>query len=475
MEKIKKHINIKLISFVAVTVILLIYSAIVNVTEYTHDCLGYWKTADTMWTYGEGSIITLTNFPETFRGYFLYFVVMLFKHAFGIVFGNGYWGWRFLSAISTSAAVTLALPYFFDVEHDKKRLFIGQAVLLVLILYFWGDLIQKPGSDWIAACFFIYAVAFLKKMFLEEKKWLSCIYGLIVGACMYAAYNTRVVYMYAIIIALFCMLVYEGKRKFTGIVAYVGIFLGMLIIAFPQMTINHKYTGEWSPFVNTDQAYNYQVDLESKQLYWGLYLPRYETYDGDYELYPEAGVHFEDKVGLELIEREGLDSDHISFKTILYLFVKYPGDVIGLYMRHMASVMVPMWYKNCIIDMYTSKLIRITLAIWIWIIAAVAFLENYKFEKKDIMKYVLTISMIITSLMQCAGAIEIRFMIMCFMLLYYYITCMVDYKALWESLKGRRIKILLVGLVVYFLWLTVLGDILTMPVHKVLLISDYLG
>ncbi len=474
-DRLKKCICNKYFYFMFVFVSLLIYSTILGYTadELRHDPWDYWNTGDVMWTWRSGKLFTFTEFPNTFRGYFVYFIFMLVKHGFAIIFNDAYLGLRFFSAISLSLLFTIVLPYIFDMKIEKRgKYLIRYIALIILFMYVYGGQFQIPSADWTSATFFIVAIALIKKLCSIRTWFLASILSFIIGVLLYASYNTRVVWLTGIIIALICMAINLYKKNPKRLLLFIGVFMGALLIAFPQMQINHKYTGIWSPKVNTSQLYG-DVSLEKVHFAMGLMYPRYETYDGDYAVYPEAGVFFDDKVGYEIMEREGLTIYNVTPGVLIRLFIKYPGDMIGIYSRHILNAAVPLWDRMCILDIYTSKMLRISLAIWSWIIAAIAFFIGFRLNKQDVMKYIFIAETSMPWLFQCVGAVESRHLLACFIILFFYLCCMIDYKLLWNATKGKRVKILLVSLFVYFTWISVIGDTLAMNRYTTLLINDY--
>ena len=84
--------------------------------------------------------------------------------------------------------------------------------------------------------------------------------------------------------------------------------------------------------------------------------------------------------------------------------------------------------------------------------------------------------LLLPAIMQTLGGVEIRFFYLCYILAYYYVCCKIDYKVLWEKLKGKRIIVLIVCLIIGVMWITILGDTLTRNRHTIMLIGDsYIG
>ncbi len=114
-------------------------------------------------------------------------------------------------------------------------------------------------------------------------------------------------------------------------------------MSLPQCAINMKYVGTFSPKVYTNQLQNYQADLSTMQVMWGLEADRYETYIGDMNIYSSPSVYFDDVVGTEILKREIPFNNGFSPREVVKLFFDYPIDMMGIYIRHLISLLTPVW------------------------------------------------------------------------------------------------------------------------------------
>lgn len=181
----------------------------------------------------------------------------------------------------------------------------------------------------------------------------------------------------------------------------------MFIIALPQMYINGHYTGNYTPRVLTEQLSGYSTSLEKTHIFLGLSASRYETYLGNPIDYPTPAVLFIDPIGQTLLAREGITLANFSYFSLLGLLIKYPLDVLGIYTRHLISLLTPVFQETYIFSIYKSKTFTIFLSIVLWIIGGVGFLTQKNEWDKKIGQ--LFVGLLIPFFFQLFGQPEIRF------------------------------------------------------------------
>ena len=81
-------------------------------------------------------------------------------------------------------------------------------------------------------------------------------------------------------------------------------------------------------------------------------------------------------------------------------------------------------------------------------------------------------TLVLPSVLQLAGAPELRFFIPIYLLLYVYVVQLVDYKALFLYCKEHWFVISTLALIIICLWLTILGDVLSFNRERKLIIND---
>lgn len=453
----------KWIMFVIIFAFSILYSIVAGIDRYTCDSEYYWEIARTVFEDG----FDIMAFPETFRGYFF----AVFVYALKTIF-NGVWGWRLFSAFAVALCFSFILPYLLigHIPNNLKEIVRG-ITAYAIYMWIWGDLMQYPLSDFAAVFFAISGAAVLKSIELNGNIYKSMIKGVLAGALLYAAYNTRAAYMYGAILFIVLFIAFNHKIIISkSFIVLVAIIIGAIIVACPQCMINKKYIGIFSPKVYTEALFGYSQDLQAFHLYLGTYYYRYETYIGNQEYYPSDRVYFDDPVGAELMQRYELSGSDFGLKSILDLFIKNPMDVVGMYMRHLISLLTPAYKQVYITDLYTDKGFLATFSILIWIIAGVGILES--FSKKSWSKALWILAICLPSFLQLFGEPELRFFLAVYLLCYYYVFACIDYKKLLLETRGRRIKIGVGIGIVFLLWITVYGDSLADNKERTLLIND---
>jgi hypothetical protein len=246
----------------------------------------------------------------------------------------------------------------------------------------------------------------------------------------------------------------------------------MLLIAYPQMLINHRYSGAYTPRVRTEAYNSEQTNLQAQQILWGLEYFHYETYIGDLEEYRTNLVFFEDATGQELLAREGITEENFGYGDVVHLFVKYPLDMIGIYTRHVLGVMTPFFRQVYITNAFVPKGWYIVFMMLLWILAGLLLLLAEPWKKGRGLVLCLLIGAILPGILQTAGAAETRFVLMIHVLLYYYLAEVADYHLLREKMRGRALPIVITCAVVFFLWLSNIGMMLGANELSTMIIHD---
>lgn len=445
-------------------IFLLITSAIWNITEYPFDAEYYWSIAEPILDNGK---INFLLFPDTFRGYLFPTMVVLLKHIF-----PGAWGWRLLGMALVTVEFTVFVPYILR-RHVVKNFadVVKSFISIMVFLLIWGNYVQYPLSDLVASSFVSGGVALLIWITDSKNKRLiwQVIKAFIAGMLFYASYNTRVGFFIGIAFAvlLFCILMRKQLKKL--LILLMAMLLGAMLIAMPQCMINRKYHADFSPKVYT-QLVEYEENLQLLQVFWGISFSKYETYVGDLELYSSNGVFFEDPIGSEILKRENIQSNQFEYSDVIKLLIKYPLDMVGIYIRHLVVLMTPTFSEVYITNIYFNKGIFVLVSILIWLIAVVNIYRTIKeIQWKKIMWL---FTLVLPSVLQLAGAPELRFFIPIYLLLYVYVVQLVDYKALFLYCKEHWFVISTLALIIICLWLTILGDVLSFNRERKLIIND---
>lgn len=429
-----------------------------------YDAGYYWTTADLVFIDG----FHLLNFPETFRGYFLPVLLSGIKLLFpGLV------GWNILSSLMIALLISYVLPFIFGKSINSPLGLVRAIITGAVFLFFWGKFAAYPLSDLPATFFMCAGVALIKKSCETENKYQRIICGYVCGAALYAAYNVRAIFLFGTVILIVGVIFLYREKWKSLLPLFAACLLGACLIAIPQCVINHQYVGVFSPKVYTEALYGYSHDLQMQQVFWGLSVPRYETYIGDTAVYPNPGVNFTDPAGVAIISKEGLTVDNFSYFTFLKLCLKYPLDMLGIYTRHLISALTICFSSAYIQDFYEPKGILISLSIILWLLAGVALSAKILKREWNAKLLVYSAALVIPSGLQLLGAVEIRFALPIYLLTYSYIAQIVDWKETFVATKGYRGILILSLAIIFILWATVIGDILSRATgaNPILLIS----
>ncbi len=490
-----KNILIRCCHLLLVFFIILCPCLLLSDFSAIYDAQYYWETAYTIST---DSGFNILEYPYTFRGYFLpTFHLFLQVFAEYISVDPFIILYIYLS-LFTAITIVFSLPTIFNISFRTKQYYIATVIQSALFIYNWNDIIVHPLSDLPAMLYIISAMLFAKLFVINiNKRFIYRILSLFAcGLSMYIAYNIRAVYIYSAILIVGYILsctvkhVIHGKAKHEVFskntllnllknvsIAIITLAIGVTVFAIPQGMINYKYTGDASPRITTerfiDQFYpTYTGDLQMRQVYWGIFVPRYETYTGDPGSYASPAVRFYDKAGMMILGNEEITAENFTYSKFFDLIFKYPLEVVAIYSRHIVSALTPIFSEAYVSDLFENKYFRIILNISLWIISAIIyFSRSERYNEKSFFKknWYVIIALIFSCFLTLAGAIEIRFFIIVHFLMYFYITNLIDVKALLGYLKVNWLKTAIISGTVFLLWLSVVSGILANVENSILI------
>lgn len=462
--------GIKWITAAVIFAVMLLYSGVMDVTGYPWDASYYWTTADPVVFEGGFHIL---NFPATFRGYLLPTLVTVAKYLM-VMANHGMWGWRVLIALMVSVLFSFVFPTIFSRKEETAISFFRTLLSFAVFLLIWGYYAQFPLSDIPTAFFLCSAAALLMLLAREEGAlWRLLIEGICCGWCLYAAYNTRVATLYGIVFLLAAGVIRGWKEKRRLLLTAAALLIGFFLAAIPQMMINYHHVGDASPKVHTDLNSGYDHDLITQQVFWGIEYPRYAAYIGEEPEIPYGAAYFNDPTGEEILSREGLTSEEFRISDFFHLLGKYPLDMIGIYARHLISVLTPTYTTEpYITEIRTEKGALVSFSILLWMLAALAVIYEVREKRLTLPKLLFFAGLCIPSLLQMAGAPETRFFLTIYLLAYYGVLAAIDYPRLWRETEGRRITTVISMAVVYILWIAIIGTLLASYQDATLLLHD---
>ena len=447
-----------LAAFVIIFCSAMLYANHADITEQYYDTKEYWNLANDILYNGYDPIYIL-RFPQTIRGYFFPMLVGYFKFFF-----NGIRGWRILASLSLAACFSLSLPYAIRVRGiNSLRELLRTLAAYAVFLWVWGNLMQYPLSDFPAFFFLISAIALLRAADLLRSIAAKASMGFFAGVLLYAAYNTRPTFLYSILIIVPAYAFMNRKNGKSLVTVLITLLLGMTILALPQCYINNRHEGSFSPKV----FYN----LMDSEVYRGIYTARYETCTGNSPDYRSPELVFNDPVGRVILEREKLSVDDFRLPRIFDLFLKYPADMTGIYFRHLLSLLTPVYRDVYITDIYDIDIPLIIVSILLWLTAGYGLLVQIRRKGLHLDTF-FVLAVCIPGLLQIFDEPELRFFLPLYVLCYYYVFAVIDYRELASDFRKNWLPVLLISLVLFVFWINCTSSILSGNYTRPLLISD---
>ena len=411
--KTKKEIAWFYGSIAAASILLIIYGHFFySNVNYAFDAHYYIELAD---SFTAGGHFSFLNFPESIRGYALPLVYFLAK-TIGSFFHIGQNGSiLILQSICLVLASAFLFPFFVSKEYKVKY---DLRYLIVVILFFiwWKDLICWALSDLWAVYFCLAGGFLLEKAFrIQNCAWKKRVLSFGAGACLYLAYNTRTIYLFADA-AIFFILLFQNRKKerITGIETgsiLIGLLAGLFFTAVPQMRINHYYLGTFSPKVFT--SVGYKGGLFLKQLQWGVEMQHYDTWVGSLEIFPSNAMYYAYEEVKQILEQFGEIS---SYGDYIRLWLSYPLDMFGIWFKHLINGLC-LSYGQVYIDTFQSRQIYIILNYMVLYLASVIGIYDLKIKKHTMIKLT-WMATLITCFFISFGAVESRFFIPVFLIMY---------------------------------------------------------
>ena len=345
---------------------------------------------------------------------------------------------------------------------------IGTVLFFILWLFFWFDYLIYSLSDF-PALFFCSAMVFcllrIERFILNEHRFKSAtvvslvLLGLLAGASAYASYNIRAVYLYGILVSLLWWLFRNRHKRACLMLSCTGIVLGVLIVAYPQMCLNKKYNDTYVPFVPTVNFGT--VDLKKWQIAQGLTVDRYETFAGK-DTVQRPDMRFDDKAGIALEMKEKV-SGGISLTQLVELSFKYPMDIAGIYFRHLINYLTPVWRQSYIKDLHVNTAWVVLPGIALWLIFFYQLfllkLDQWKnWLKNEAWAIVPFISI---CLFMIPAAVEIRFFIAGYSIMYGYLVWRADFSQMVDHFREHSVSVTLLLTMTFLFWISVMGGSLS--------------
>ncbi len=282
---------------------------------------------------------SFSNYMLNLRGYFfplMFLGITIIGNVFGLMPGQSM---AIFASFFAALIFTVILPGFYIRKNTLKTFFL-RLFLFAVFMLFWSDLVYYPLSDlWGFGLALLAAVAF-KAMLTKEKplgrQWAL---AFLAGGALYAAYNTRTIYLFIVPLFLVVYLAFALKKKYrflTLALSAVMIFAGMAAVCWPQILVNAHHFQTLSPMVNT--VVGQEQTLYTGQIKAGLAISRYETMAPMADTGLKGALYFVDDAGEQLSETFQ-NAINAGWMGLIRFCVKHMFDLIGIYMRHFINIL----------------------------------------------------------------------------------------------------------------------------------------
>lgn len=452
-----KNEKVKLvICIVVIFLILFIFQEIKNITDFFWDSALYMELSNSLISDGK---LDFNTYTRSYRGYILPFLLLPCNMMSSLI--SVFLAYRIYSSIIFALFLGLLFPYFIEKLLKVKIGIMKRIIFALIVIVFWNGLIMHPLSDLWSVLFLIIAILCIILLKESNKFWKNLLYALICGISIYCMYNIRTIYMFSIlpILALFFINITKMKamKIYKKILLIVILVIGAVIVAYPQCIINRHHYESFTPTVVTKGIY--KKSLIVFQLGNGLYYNRYET-NINLNDYPSAAMKYINKQGKELAEEYNNIS---SMKDYVSAAIKEPFTIISVYFAHFISGL-DIKYPNIYVERVSGiGVTAISLLNYTMLYYFIVGLKN-QFEFKNINKknYDIILVLITTILPVIAilpGAIEARFFIPLYLLIYSYAIFAIDHKKMLETLK-KNWKIYTISYILFIIILYSINELI---------------
>lgn len=400
-----------------------------GIRQYYHDAYVYWSYGE---MYGLEKF-SLLNYNSSLRGYlFPLFIYMIRKLAF-----EGLGTERMIFCIITS----LLYAFFFMVLIPRVielmfQINIPMGVRLIYAMIctvMFRGLIVYPLTDLSAIMLACAAMYFFLLLAQDKVKvvWKQVLYAIGMGLALGGAYYVRPIYLIVwIAVGGMSFIIMCRKKKWIFLFA----FLGMLIVAMPQIYINQKHFETYSPMIQTHLNSDESMSLYLNQLRWGIYMQKYETNVDVTVSDIQPGMVFRDAIGETLLERDKV----YSYPRYLLFCIRHFGDMACIYLKHIFNgldIVYPSVYiQKIYCNRFAVQLLNYTL-IFAGLKGIVFFVKKKCWNSLTVgmsIAYVLPILLVIPT------AVETRFFVGAHLMLYLFgITALMNREWWYKVLQCR--------------------------------------
>lgn len=443
-----------LLYLIALTTLLFLYCVIKNNQTFYHDSSIYWALGQSFFAEGHFSFL---NYPETIRGYSLPLLFGMCDQLGTAFFGNAYVLYWLVSSLMAALLIAFLLPLLMRVDFFSLRYMVGAFAAICCFVYFWPFLLIQPNSDLPALTLYAAILCILKEFTSGKYPLrLSLTMTFLAGVLSYTAYNIRTVYLYPLILlwGIYLLFVIMKKPIRGGTWHLLAALLGICVASIPQIIINQNLYQILTPKIFT--PYNGADNLFLAQLQAGISSPRYETYVGDTAIFPTPGVPFQDEIGIALSQNITSVADFL--RWVLRNFL----DACALYWEHFVSGITRFNREIYLTEIYVKPIVYL-LNCAIFLAGLVGIISTASSKKPTISDAVSVLPfffLFLPVIMALFGAVETRFFLPIYLLVYTFLLLKVSGKTLIDYVCTHKVFVIVLVLTVFLTWNTTAAHIL---------------
>ncbi|XZG70789.1 hypothetical protein ACTSKR_02690 [Chitinibacteraceae bacterium HSL-7] len=309
--------------------------AIFALSNFTQNKTWLFGDAHTYWSLAE-RLFEPGAFYTSIRGYFYPALIAPIALTFSWA------GWEIqraifllVSAVVWSWFYARYLPRFLRAVFPTWGGGYRPAVAVALSVLIFPGIFAYPLADLPALTFIIFGIHLSVLVVVDDEIGFGkrLLWAVAAGACAYAAYNIRTIYLFAAMALFIALSLGLQRRPEVRVSAICAFIFGWLLISIPQGVINLAAHNEYSTKVATERAGR---SLFAAQLFWGLAVQRYET-NIDRQYRPT--VFYPDPDGIKLVQELNVKGVAPSVGAYFKLALKEPGFFSGLYVRHVLAAL----------------------------------------------------------------------------------------------------------------------------------------
>ncbi len=320
-----------------------------------------------------------------------------------------------------------------------KLFTIGQRLVLIVVFhFFWFRYISCPLSDLL--CLFLLLQGF-NLLWSDKPTFVKVI---VVGIICGFVFNTRPIYNLLLLVYPLFLLVNAYQSFLRKLLLSVALVAVACLISIPQVLVNQKVWGVCSIFQATDKFYG-GGSLYLGQLRWGLYVQKYDTYVGDTGCYKTAQVfYYHNK---EQMKGEWEEANKIqNYAQYIEFVVFHPFRMVRFTKNFFNGI--DLKYNTPYVYNLQPSMVFSILNYTVWFLGMMVLLVCVKARKLKAQMWWITGFLGFTCLLSIPIAIEPRFLVAFYLLIYVLVISHAEQLALiWKSLSMRK----RIGVVVLFI------------------------